>query len=487
MSDVSGRAGRELGSQNPETVTMISTCGLAELKGLTGAQHFLLLAATALLFNCRITDAGDDAPAVVVKVTEALKVSAQSSLLNMTFDPVFDDDDATLNTLAQAYCLNYTPATSTTQTQTSPNNEGATADTFDYVVESDPKGKYGFIFIPGMGESSNSTVEDGSPNRRFIDGLLERLPGKMIVLQALPDYDKLYFLPRETGDREVLNQGFDPLTCLMREGTCAACHPPEDVNAFWRTGQGASWMNPSDETNGCFEKQTHDSKRWEKVTTSNFDRIKEYVGGFVSEDGIATEDVYIFGFSLGAVMALHSGIELAAATMTTTEQNLAQIGGVVSLDGSNVQNLAVDEKVFENLPVPVKVLYFMFTAFDPIMKLNTPPVCLRSYPNLELQLLSTVEDTTGRTNLGHAAWLPLLEPIETWIKAGEDKGTAREEVESQWIAAHNEICRDQQKGPTPPTCTKLLSEDGSSGAVLGLSLSQALKFVILCYLSVAAY
>ncbi|EJK44164.1 hypothetical protein THAOC_37323 [Thalassiosira oceanica] len=285
VSDVSGRAGRELGSQNPETVTMISTCGLAELKGLTGAQHFLLLAATALLFNCRITDAGDDAPAVVVKVTEALKVSAQSSLLNMTFDPVFDDDDATLNTLAQAYCLNYTPATSTTQTQTSPNNEGATADTFDYVVESDPKGKYGFIFLPGMGESSNSTVEDGSPNRRFIDGLLERLPGKMIVLQALPDYDKLYFLPRETGDREVLNQGVDPLTCLMREGTCAACHPPEDVNAFWRTGQGASWMNPSDETNGCFEKQTHDSKRWEKVTTSNFDRIKEYVGGFVSEDG----------------------------------------------------------------------------------------------------------------------------------------------------------------------------------------------------------
>ncbi|EJK61277.1 hypothetical protein THAOC_18269, partial [Thalassiosira oceanica] len=70
-----------------KTVTMISTCGLAELKGLTGAQHFLLLAATALLFNCRITDAGDDAPAVVVKVTEALKVSAQSSLLNMTLTP----------------------------------------------------------------------------------------------------------------------------------------------------------------------------------------------------------------------------------------------------------------------------------------------------------------------------------------------------------------------------------------------------------------
>jgi len=163
------------------------------------------------------------------------------------------------------------------------------------------------------------------------------------------------------------------------------------------------------------------------------------------------------------------------------EPDLAQIGGVVSLDGSNVENLAVDEEVFENLPAPVKVLYFMFTAP------NTPPVCLRSYPNLDLQLLSTMDDATGQTNLGHAAWLPLLEPIETWIEAGEDKGSVRDKVESQWIAAHNEICRDQQKGPTPPTCTKLLSEDDASGVVLSFSPSQALNFLILCYLSVAAY
>ena len=72
------------------------------------------------------------------------------------------------------------------------------------------------------------------------------------------------------------------------------------------------------------------------------------------------------------MLALYSGIELAAAAATTTtEQNLAHIGGVVSLDGSNVQNLAVDRSVFENLPAPVKVLHFMFTAFDPNMKLTS--------------------------------------------------------------------------------------------------------------------
>ena len=392
----------------------------------------LLLAAIAFFFSCRITIAY--AQPVVVKVTKALKVS---SPLNTTFDPVVSDDDATLTSYAQAYCLNYTPATSSTQLRIS------TTDTFDYVVESDPKGKYGFIFLPGMGESSNSTVADGSPNRKFINGLLERLPGKMIVLQALPDYDKMFFLPREIGDEEVVNRGFDPLACLVKKGTCAACHPPDDVNAFENAGLGASWMNPSDETNGCFEsfeKQTPDSKKWGKVRTSNFDRIEKYIRGFVNDDGIAIEDVYVVGFSLGAAMALYSGIELASAA--TTEPNLAQIGGVVSLDGSNVENLAVDEEVFENLPAPVKVLYFMFTAP------NTPPVCLRSYPNLDLQLLSTMDDATGQTNLGHAAWLPLLEPIETWIEVGEDKGSVRDKVESQWIAAHNEICRDQQKGPT---------------------------------------
>ena len=82
-----------------------------------GAAASPLLIAAALLFICRVIEADDDAPAVVVKVTKALKVSAQSSLVNMTFDPVSNDDDATLNALAQACCLDYTPATSTTQTR----------------------------------------------------------------------------------------------------------------------------------------------------------------------------------------------------------------------------------------------------------------------------------------------------------------------------------------------------------------------------------
>ena len=79
-------------------------------------------------------------------------------------------------------------------------------------------------------------------------------------------------------------------------------------------------MNSADETNGCFEKQTPNSKKWGDVRTFNFHRIEKYVRGFLDEDGIAIKNVYVIGFSLGAVMALYSGMSLS-------ERNLP-IGGV---------------------------------------------------------------------------------------------------------------------------------------------------------------
>ena len=82
-------------------------------------------------------------------------------------------------------------------------------------------------------------MEDGSSNRKFINGLLERLPGKMIVMQVLPDCEEWFFMPREIGDEEVLNpeSGVDPVACLKKHGSCvAACRPPSDVNAFSKAG-----------------------------------------------------------------------------------------------------------------------------------------------------------------------------------------------------------------------------------------------------------
>lgn len=341
------------------------------------------------------------------------------------------------------FCLEYEPQQWYEQVS-SPNRKGSWDSSFDILKETSPKGKYGFIFLHGAKD-----YQSNPDNIKFVDALLQVLPGRAVLVQAMPTYAVDHVLLKNPIDLDNLPPGEakeaygatydDVLECRKQTTAPAPCNPDclkkigfnASQNTFSSAMKGNQWfasdMAIGEDDSSCYadpSKYDDAHKQWAKVGDYNADRIKKWVDTFTTKWKLRGENIYIIGFSLGAVMAARVGVELASKGIA--------IGGVIGIDGKNVEMIA-PQATFAALKNSLKMLYIIVgEEWD-----KPPETCLRSFPNIELQFHGV---SSKDQELQHSPYLQLLPLLKTWIKAGHDKQAVVLKVREEFRAAHDAIC-----------------------------------------------
>lgn len=304
-------------------------------------------------------------------------------------------DEATRQQMSQL--AGYVPAF--VETQLGPGAPGWQAGE-DLILSSesnsDPK-QHGFVFLHGAGQSA-----DDASNVDFVSQLLERMPGIAALPQALPKFNNTMWYPK-TEDEDVV------------PGVNALVVPNYPAWAsFYRPDPFPCFANKRDPRNSF----------WAEVEEENRARVKAYIALFIAR-GIPAKNIFILGFSIGAVAAQQILVDLAV-----TDGHV--LGGGVGFDGADVDQIATKE-AFARLRSPVPMLYFMYSS--PPAMAQSQASCLENYHGLDLQLYRVQSDSEC---VPHAVYPQFLDATLQWLQASSKEEVAPA-VEAAWRKGLSEI------------------------------------------------
>merc|ERR1719362_2428324 len=214
--------------------------------------------------------------------------------------------------------------------------------------------------------------------------------------QALPKFNNTIFYPEKPQD-PVING----VNAWAVPGYCA-------WTSFYRPSPFPCYADPT----------ASENQAWSPITREHQQRLRRHVHTLLSK-GIPPENIYVLGFSIGAVAAQQLLVGLAV------EEHL-HLGGGIGFDGADVDQIA-SSAAFAGLSSPLPMLYFSYSE-PPVMS-EAWRSCLTNYPGLNLQLEKI---DSANEKIPHAIYLELLETTLLWIQAPGDKKAEAQQVQAAW-------------------------------------------------------
>eukprot|EP00164_Ancoracysta_twista_P014402 GFYU01023441.1.p1 GENE.GFYU01023441.1~~GFYU01023441.1.p1 ORF type:complete len:381 (+),score=91.56 GFYU01023441.1:24-1145(+) len=307
-----------------------------------------------------------------------------------------DRHDGIRQHVQEAFGLPYTPAF--VENRYSQGSKGWQCGE-DLIIKTESKGEEprAFLFLHGAGMES---TDDGI--RAFMNGVLQEFGGDVVIPQALPKFDFTVFYPEHEGDKMQPN-----------------------TNAITIPGY-STWTNldkgtPDGEDYACFPHATPSDDMWTSITDEHFARIYSYIKKMLDE-GVPAKNIYVIGFSIGAVMSQHVIARVAAETGV-------ELGGAVGMDGGDVNRIASKETYDKIKDLQLNSLYFMYSNYDDHVN-----QCLMSYPGFNRQLLQVEQAGI----IPHAVYVELIPTVVEWIRAPV-KADVTAKVHALWETGMHKI------------------------------------------------